>query len=481
MKENNEGNGKLIMSFAIKSASISIVVLVAICIIMGFYSFSKIRTQIGILIETKILNAANSLAVFADGDIVGNFQPGDESTPEYEDLLTKAKKVRDDIDITYLYIVGRDDTGQCVFSFDADNEVFIGDLYEAKNQYVDAAWSGESSVTKETVSTSWGNFKVAYAPIYNSNKEIVCIVGADYEISWVKEEERAELVRYILICVLILLVVIVVFSFVYIINYKQIKQVLLNILTRIKSYSNNINESVKSFETNSIELADSYDTSVNAISEISATLNETSSMMKMNDENTIKAAEYFKSASKEISEITSEVSELVESISDVKKSSNEMTMLVNTITAIAKQTKILSINAEVEAARVGESGKGFAVVAQEVGLLAYKVETAAQNSERAIEENVNVTHRAVSNIEQITGVIESINKKINNLSLIVDELAQTNANQIKGANQILKSVSIIENSITKNASFIDGVRSQAGDLSNATLTLNNQVDSIESV
>lgn len=60
--------------------------------------------------------------------------------------------------------------------------------------------------------------------------------------------------------------------------------------------------------------------------------------------------------------------------------------LVNGISYIAKQTKMVSINAAIEAARVGEMGRGFEVVAHEVGQLSDRSSEAATQVRDAIAE-----------------------------------------------------------------------------------------------
>jgi len=60
--------------------------------------------------------------------------------------------------------------------------------------------------------------------------------------------------------------------------------------------------------------------------------------------------------------------------------------LVNGITYIAKQTKMVSINAAIESARVGEQGRGFQIVAEEVGRLSDQSSNSASQVKDAINE-----------------------------------------------------------------------------------------------
>ncbi len=73
----------------------------------------------------------------------------------------------------------------------------------------------------------------------------------------------------------------------------------------------------------------------------------------------------------------------------------EITEVAGSIQTIAKQTRLLSLNAGIEAARAGEAGRGFAVVAGEVKNLAEGTRTAT--------DRISSTVRQLS--EQIEGLI----------------------------------------------------------------------------
>lgn len=83
---------------------------------------------------------------------------------------------------------------------------------------------------------------------------------------------------------------------------------------------------------------------------------------------------------------------------------NEMT---NEILSITNQTNLLSLNASIEAARVGEAGKGFAVVAGEI---------------RALADNSAQTVNNIQNISAIvTEAVERLAKNAENLLAFIDE------------------------------------------------------------
>ena len=118
-----------------------------------------------------------------------------------------------------------------------------------------------------------------------------------------------------------------------------------------------------------------------------------------------------------VQEANTRMSTLSGAMDNISANAQEITKIAKDIEDIAFQTSILSINASIEAARVGEAGKGFAVVADEVKQLASRSAEAAQNatnmvsSTRAIIQNgVELTADTAGSLHAISAVSDQINE-----------------------------------------------------------------------
>ncbi|HEX9461339.1 MAG TPA: methyl-accepting chemotaxis protein [Alphaproteobacteria bacterium] len=71
---------------------------------------------------------------------------------------------------------------------------------------------------------------------------------------------------------------------------------------------------------------------------------------------------------------------------------------ISAISAITRQTRILALNALIEASRAGEMGRGFSVVAAEVKTISAEIETVARALEREVAANLSELERIGGNV-----------------------------------------------------------------------------------
>jgi methyl-accepting chemotaxis protein len=84
---------------------------------------------------------------------------------------------------------------------------------------------------------------------------------------------------------------------------------------------------------------------------------------------------------------------------DLNERSEQIRRVLDILTHMSRQTKILALNANIEAAKAGEAGRGFAVVAQQIRELA---ET-SQNSVDNIAERITEVRSALSETVSLVG------------------------------------------------------------------------------
>ncbi len=106
--------------------------------------------------------------------------------------------------------------------------------------------------------------------------------------------------------------------------------------------------------------------------------------------------------------LASDALESAEGIDAMSAAVDEIGAFLILVQKIARQSKLLALNAAMEAARAGEHGHGFAVVASEVRRLATSSAEAAQRTTSLVQEMLDsVTHsrestaRTISTVEQV--------------------------------------------------------------------------------
>jgi len=168
-----------------------------------------------------------------------------------------------------------------------------------------------------------------------------------------------------------------------------------------------------------------------------------------------------------------------ERINILGKEADEIGKVTEAITEISEQTNLLALNATIEAARAGEAGKGFAVVATEIKELAKQTAAATLEIKEKIGGIQDSTAGTVTEIEQITKVINDVDEIVATIATAVEEQSATSqeiagniAQASRGITEVTENVgqsSIVSGKIAKD---ISEVNQAAGDMSNSSSQVN---------
>jgi len=138
----------------------------------------------------------------------------------------------------------------------------------------------------------------------------------------------------------------------------------------------------------------------------------------------------------------------------LSEKAGNISQVVTTITKVADQTNLLSLNAAIEAEKAGEYGRGFAVVATEIRRLADQTAVATYDIEQMVKEIQSAVaagvmgmdkfseevRRGMQDVQQVGGQLSQVIQQVQALAPRVESVNEGMQAQASGAEQITQAL-----------------------------------------
>lgn len=243
---------------------------------------------------------------------------------------------------------------------------------------------------------------------------------------------------------------------------------LMSTATQIAATSREQQATVNGYSASTTEIAA-------AVKQISATSQELQSTLEQVSgvaANAAHLAENGRSGLDEMDGTMRQLSGATSSISSklavIREKANDINLVVTTITKVADQTNLLSVNAAIEAEKAGEYGLGFLVVAREIRRLADQSAVATLDIEQMVRHMQAAVSAGVMEMdkftEQVRHGVEAVGTINLQLGQIIEQVQELNG-RIESVNEGMRSQSQgaaqISDAMTQ---LTDGARQTAASL-----------------
>lgn len=209
------------------------------------------------------------------------------------------------------------------------------------------------------------------------------------------------------------------------------------------------------------------------ISDLTSTIYDITDKTVLNAENAQTAAKKIEAIARETEIGKSYIYQMLTSVDKVMTSINNISNILELINGIALQTKLLAVNAQIEAARAGGQGHGFSVVASEISKLAQRSSEAANQTSDIILNSIAAAEESAKIIRKTAESFKNINDSIEGMAGLCKEIAEVSDIQAENLKETSAIITNISEVVQTNAAYAQENSAGAANLSNISYQLKN--------
>lgn len=254
-------------------------------------------------------------------------------------------------------------------------------------------------------------------------------------------------------------------------SYAQLRANFNSALANLRGLIGAVTESAHGLRAGSQEIAQASEdlarrTESNAASleETSAALTQIDGRIKATAEAAGRTVERADQAISTVSGGRSIADEAVQAMGRVRDSARGIDEVIEGVDKIAFQTRVLAMNAAVEAGRAGDAGRGFAVVADLVSALAMRAEEEAKRARDQLTVTQTDIVTAVEAVQKIDHALTDISDGVGEVHGLLGSMASDNQAQAAAITQISASVLNMDQSTQQNAAMVEETSAAARNL-----------------
>lgn len=167
-----------------------------------------------------------------------------------------------------------------------------------------------------------------------------------------------------------------------------------------------------------------------------------------------------------------------EDIRELAKASEQISEIVDIVKNLSGETRLLALNARIEAARSGAAGKGFNVVAGEIKNFSCQTEAAGEDIAVKIEAIQRVCRTVIENtgriehhVEQLIAAGHHINTSVKDQSTVTRRIAQNTHDTGRDITDVSERMCHVTEAALSTSRFAHNVQSLSEEIAKELTTL----------